>query len=303
MARARLVSPKFFTHAELYDAEARSSLPLRVAFAGLWTQADRRGVFEWRPRELKLAILPYDAAGFDQVLEALRAAGFIVRYEAGGRVYGFIPSFLRWQHPHVNERPSDAPEPPRHHASTVPAPCHSGASTSESVADTESVTKAESVGRDLSEGEPRPHPDVENSSATATAPLVADATRNGNGGTAPLPFHAVKLVRSCYGAAPEKRQRDVKRQLTDTLGRGAVFERGLRVQAVDADHLDDACRRVLADPPRKPDAAIRLVLLKLRESYGETNAARQKAGHAEPPRRRAEGSGPTPVGDVVRATA
>ena len=56
MARRRLISPEFFTHSDLYDAEARHGLPLRLAYAGLWTVCDRRGLFRWRPRELKLAI-------------------------------------------------------------------------------------------------------------------------------------------------------------------------------------------------------------------------------------------------------
>ena len=135
------------------------------------------------------------------------------------------------------------------------------------------------------------------------APLVADATRNGNSGTAPLPFHAAKLVRTLYGTAPKSRQDDVGEQLRHTLGAGARFEGKNRVQAVDVDHLDDACRRVLADPPRKRDAAIRHVLLKLRDTYGQTKASREKAAHAEPPRRRAPDSKPTPIGELVRATA
>ena len=135
------------------------------------------------------------------------------------------------------------------------------------------------------------------------APLVADATRNGNRGTAPLPFHAAKLVRTLYGTAPKKRQADGGEQLRHTLGAGARFEGKHRVQAVDADHLDDVCRRVLADPPRKHDAAVRHVLLKLRDTYGQTKASREKVAHAEPPRRRAPDSKPTPIGELVRATA
>ena len=51
--RIRSVLPEFFSHEDLYDLELASGLPVRLAYAGLWTWTDRRGVFEWRPRRLK----------------------------------------------------------------------------------------------------------------------------------------------------------------------------------------------------------------------------------------------------------
>ena len=60
MGRKRFVSPEFFKHPELFDAEVSSGLPLRLAFAGLWCQCDRRGVFAWSARALKTDILPHD---------------------------------------------------------------------------------------------------------------------------------------------------------------------------------------------------------------------------------------------------
>lgn len=112
MSRKRLVSPQFFTHSGLFDAEHDSGLPLRLAFAGLWTACDRRGIFEWKPRVLKLQILPYDTVDFDAILGALRGAGFVEYYVVGGKEFGRIPSFDRWQTFHKNEKPSDAPSPP-----------------------------------------------------------------------------------------------------------------------------------------------------------------------------------------------
>jgi hypothetical protein len=140
MPRRRFLAPEFFHHGDMYDAEVASGLPLRLAFAGLWTQADRRGVFTWKPRELKLAILPYDPADFSAVLTSLENAGFVIRYEQDGRQYGVIPSFSRWQSFHRDERPSDAPPPPeplpkrvpvppQHGKSTVPTQCQHGADT------------------------------------------------------------------------------------------------------------------------------------------------------------------------------
>ena len=58
--RIRTVKPEFFQHEGLFDLEQFSGLPIRVAFAGLWTCCDREGRFKWRSRQLKTDILPYD---------------------------------------------------------------------------------------------------------------------------------------------------------------------------------------------------------------------------------------------------
>ena len=48
MARIRTIKPEFFRHEALYEAEHETGLPLRVAYAGLWTAADREGRFQWK---------------------------------------------------------------------------------------------------------------------------------------------------------------------------------------------------------------------------------------------------------------
>jgi hypothetical protein len=57
---------------------------------------------------------------------------------------------------------------------------------------------------------------------------------------------------------------------------GTLFE-GSRVYAVDVEHLDATCAAVLHDDVRKPDAAIVIVLKKLRDSRLEVKSARDKA--------------------------
>lgn len=111
MARIRTIKPEFFRHAGLYEAELHFALPLRLAFAGLWTAADREGRFRWRPRELKLDCLPYDDVDFSRVLDALATRGFLARYEVDGEQYGWIPGFKAHQIINVRERPSSLPEP------------------------------------------------------------------------------------------------------------------------------------------------------------------------------------------------
>jgi len=111
MARIRTIKPEFFTHWELFDLENESGLPIRVAFAGLWTQADREGRFQWIPQQLKLGCLPYDDIDFSRVLHALTTRGFIKKYTVKGRDFGFIPGFLDHQVINNREKPSSLPDP------------------------------------------------------------------------------------------------------------------------------------------------------------------------------------------------
>jgi hypothetical protein len=97
MSRIRTVKPELFKHEDLFDAEQNSKLPLRLAFIGLFTVADREGRFKWRPRTLKLDILPHDFIDFATILDALAHAGFIERYEIEGEIYGWIPTFTKHQ--------------------------------------------------------------------------------------------------------------------------------------------------------------------------------------------------------------
>ncbi len=111
MSRIRSIKPAFFKHEELFDLEQETRLPMRVAFAGLWTQCDREGRFLWRPRTLKSDILPYDDVDFSRVLDALMTRGFVVRYEVDGVVYGMIPSWGRHQVVNNREKVSGIPAP------------------------------------------------------------------------------------------------------------------------------------------------------------------------------------------------
>lgn len=111
MARIRSIKPEFFRHEGLYEAERATGLPMRIAFAGLWTSADREGRFRWSPRALKLDCLPYDEVDFSRVLDALVTRGFIVKYRVDGTDYGVIPSFTAHQVINNRESQSTLPEP------------------------------------------------------------------------------------------------------------------------------------------------------------------------------------------------
>ncbi|SBV93999.1 hypothetical protein KL86APRO_10455 [uncultured Alphaproteobacteria bacterium] len=125
MARIRTIKPEFFRHADLFDAEEETGLPLRLAFAGLWTACDREGRFEWKPRQLKLDCLPYDDVDFSRVLDALATRGFVRKYEADGNAYGWVPSFTRHQIINNREKDSALPLPPQgfeNSGGSTPAP-------------------------------------------------------------------------------------------------------------------------------------------------------------------------------------
>lgn len=114
MSRIRTVKPELFKHEDLFDAELNSGLPLRLAFIGLFTVADCEGRFKWRPRTLKLDVLPHDTVDFAQVLQALEQGGFIQSYEVDGERYGWIPSFTKHQRLQTKEIAA---------GSELPAPC------------------------------------------------------------------------------------------------------------------------------------------------------------------------------------
>lgn len=143
MARTRLIKPEFFKHGDLFDLEQRVGLPLRIAFAGLWCQADRAGRFAWKPRELKTDVLPYDAVDFEQVLDALEAGGFLQSYVVDGKRFGVIPTLTEHQHFHVREGASKLPAPPQPGASTVQAPGSHRSSTPVVTSDTDTDSDTE----------------------------------------------------------------------------------------------------------------------------------------------------------------
>jgi hypothetical protein len=108
MARIRSIKPTFFTNEDL----AELSRDHRLCFIGLWTQADREGRLEDRPRRLKAALFPYDTdVNIDQLIAGLAEKGFVLRYDADGVPAIQIVHFLKHQRPKSDE-----------HASVIAAP-------------------------------------------------------------------------------------------------------------------------------------------------------------------------------------
>ena len=95
MARIRSVHPSLFT-----DEAWVSCGPLaRILYIGLWTDADDQGLFEWKPLQIKMRLLPGDAGDVPGMLAELEGAGLICSYDVGGKRYGAIANFRKFQRP------------------------------------------------------------------------------------------------------------------------------------------------------------------------------------------------------------
>lgn len=76
-----------------------ASIPARLLFLGLETEAFDDGVFVYQPVTLKARIFPADSIDVNELLEELEGLDMIRRFESGGRQYGVIWDFLRRQRP------------------------------------------------------------------------------------------------------------------------------------------------------------------------------------------------------------
>ncbi|QPF33237.1 hypothetical protein H0S56_06245 [Acinetobacter lwoffii] len=108
MARARNIKPAFFTNDELSELSPLA----RLLFIGLWTIADYKGCFEYKPKRLKVQLLPYDDCDIEQLVSALDKSRFISIYSVQGQTYGKVLNFNKHQNPHKNEKEkgSDIPD-------------------------------------------------------------------------------------------------------------------------------------------------------------------------------------------------
>lgn len=115
MARIRTVKPSFFRHEGLQELELQhpGKYPMFV-FAGLWGHCDKMGRFPWKPRTLKLDVLPFLPFDMAETLTILEQHGYLNKYEVEGKLYGLIPTFT--EHQRINGKEAQAegefPAPP-----------------------------------------------------------------------------------------------------------------------------------------------------------------------------------------------
>ncbi|MEB3881297.1 hypothetical protein ODJ72_22395, partial [Pseudomonas guariconensis] len=105
MARSRNIKPGFFSNEHLAELDFAT----RLLFIGLWTEADREGRLEDRPRRLKMALFPADNVDLDRMLDDLDHLGFIKRYAVGDVKAIQIINWSKHQNPHVKEAKSTIP--------------------------------------------------------------------------------------------------------------------------------------------------------------------------------------------------
>lgn len=125
MARSRNIKPGFFSNENLVELDFAT----RLLFIGMWTEADREGRMEDRPKRLKMALFPADDVDIESMLCGLEKQGFIVRYQVGECRAIQIVNWSKHQNPHMKETRSVIPAQPsstavsaEHDASTIQAP-------------------------------------------------------------------------------------------------------------------------------------------------------------------------------------
>lgn len=135
MARSRNIKPGFFSNEHLAELDFAT----RLLFIGMWTEADREGRLEDRPRRLKMALFPADNVDIELMLNGLQNFGFIRRYVANGCRAIQIVNWSTHQNPHVKEAQSTIPaevfEPVQdwYEESTGQAPCEYGSFPADSL--------------------------------------------------------------------------------------------------------------------------------------------------------------------------
>lgn len=95
MARIRSVHPTLFT-----DEAWVSCTPMaRVLYIGLLTDADDQGLFEWKPLQIRMRLLPGDNADIPALLAELLEANLVAQIDSAGKKLGAVRNFRRFQRP------------------------------------------------------------------------------------------------------------------------------------------------------------------------------------------------------------
>lgn len=148
MARIRTIKPEFFRHEGLQDLEAANpGAYVMLVFAGLWGHCDKAGRFEWKPRTLKLDILPFLDFDMAATLEILARAGQVRRYESNGKQYGVIESFADHQRIGGKEAQEDAKHPEPTECFTDASPVEAGKETGEATGKQRGLQEGKGRGR------------------------------------------------------------------------------------------------------------------------------------------------------------
>lgn len=100
MSRIRSIHPGLWTDEEFVTLSPFA----RLLFMGIWNECDDKGIFEWKPLTLKMRLLPADNLDAAELLNEIAASGAIKRFEIGGKTYGAVRNFGKFQRP---KKPND----------------------------------------------------------------------------------------------------------------------------------------------------------------------------------------------------
>lgn len=78
MARIRTVKPEFWTDETLVEMSPLA----RLLFIGLWNFADDQGYLDYKPKQIKMRVLPADDADIDALIAELLDAGRVAAYSS-----------------------------------------------------------------------------------------------------------------------------------------------------------------------------------------------------------------------------
>jgi hypothetical protein len=95
MARIRSIHPGLFSDPEF----ASLSADAQMFYLGLLTEADDNGIFEWKPNMLRIRLRPLKDGSVEPLLSELQESQKVSRYEMGGRQYGAVRNFRKFQRP------------------------------------------------------------------------------------------------------------------------------------------------------------------------------------------------------------
>ena len=94
MPRIRTIKPEFWIDDRLAVIPPWS----RLFYIGLWNFCDDVGVFEWKPNQLKVQILPYDQeVDINKCLNDLMSIQCLLKFTHEGKEYGYIKNFSKHQ--------------------------------------------------------------------------------------------------------------------------------------------------------------------------------------------------------------
>lgn len=95
MPRIRSVHPSQWTDENFVEC----SFAARLFVIAVRNETDDNGIFEWKPKTLKMKLFPADNIDLEPLLEELTINSQVMRYEVEGKTFGIVRNFQRYQRP------------------------------------------------------------------------------------------------------------------------------------------------------------------------------------------------------------